>query len=198
MSLHLFLDSGLTTRVSENGDMSSPDSDTYNGTDGETKDRQLFIANAQTETTQEIAMGETTLEVTEAVFGNNQFIYVEAEKMRVISGGGTTTLIVERGVDGTSTGYHPSGAPVISAYNYTNLVVQPIDVDSTSVEAAWITLGLNQASLDSNTPGQSMNLGDKNYDNIMSFWRRVAVPPSTPVQNKTDLRLRIVGVEHPA
>jgi len=31
----------------------------------------------------------------------------------------------------------------------------------------------------------------------LSFWRRCTVPPGTPVQNKTDLKLRLTGTENP-
>ena len=46
MTLHIYLDSALTQPVSE-GDGSRPDADSYNGTDGESRDRQLFVANEQ-------------------------------------------------------------------------------------------------------------------------------------------------------
>ncbi len=42
MAIHLYLDEELTQQISE-GDFSNPDADNYNGTDGEIKDRQIFV-----------------------------------------------------------------------------------------------------------------------------------------------------------
>jgi hypothetical protein len=70
-------------------------------------------------------------------------------------------------------------------------------VDSTSSEVAWIRLAISQAGLDTASDGASLNIGDKEHDETNSFWRRVTVPPTTPVQNKTDLRLRVAGIENP-
>ena len=57
--------------------------------------------------------------------------------------------------------------------------------------------GSAQADLDTATPGSELVLGDKAHNVTLSFWRRFTVPASTPVQNKTDLKLRITGVEAP-
>ena len=46
MAIHLYEDITLTQRISE-GDLANPDDDTYNGTDGEAKDKELFVANEQ-------------------------------------------------------------------------------------------------------------------------------------------------------
>ncbi|NUQ47926.1 MAG: hypothetical protein HUU22_18055, partial [Phycisphaerae bacterium] len=46
MSLKLYKDALLTDIVSEGGAQSNPDSDTYNGTTGEYRDKQLHLANA--------------------------------------------------------------------------------------------------------------------------------------------------------
>ena len=45
--------------------------------------------------------------------------------------------------------------------------------------------------------GAPLNLGDKAHDMTISFWRRCMVPSGTPVQNKTDLKLRLTGTENP-
>ena len=198
MSLHLFLDANLSQQVSEDGDMSNPDGDTYNGTDGESRDRELFVANTQTELAADLGIGVNTVSVASSVFQNGDVIIVDDEKLLVQSGGGTSTLTVQRGYESTSEAEHTSGTKVYSAYDYTNLVIQPIDVDATSNETFWIRLALNQGGLGSATPGGSLNLGEKAHDETKNFWRQVTVPESTPVQNKTDLRLRIVGIENPA
>ena len=47
MAIHLYLDEALTQQISE-GDFSHPEAESYNGTDGDIKDRQLYVANEQT------------------------------------------------------------------------------------------------------------------------------------------------------
>ena len=58
-------------------------------------------------------------------------------------------------------------------------------------------LAANQAGLDSAVAGESLNLGDKAHNTTLSFLRRVTVPAGTPVQNKTDIKLRVTGTESP-
>jgi len=60
MAIHLFEDSALTQQISE-GDLTNPDDDTYNGTDGESKDKELFLANEQSALASPLASGETSL-----------------------------------------------------------------------------------------------------------------------------------------
>jgi len=195
MAIHLFKDVELTQQVSE-GTMTNPDSDIYNGTDGESKDRELFLANEQTTLASAINETTTTVQLTEARFADSETIIIGSEQMLVISGGGTTLLTVERGYAGTTAGNHSSGTKVYSAYNYTGLLIQPID-NTGSSEAAWVKLAVNQAGLDAAVAGESLSLGDKAHNATLSFWRRVIVPAGTPVQNKTDIKLRVTGTESP-
>ena len=195
MAIHLYEDAALTQQISE-GDLSNPDDDTYNGTDGETKDKELFLANEQTTLAAPLASGETSLQLSEPRFADGEVIVIGTEQMRVLSGGGTTTLGVERGYGGTPAAAHDPGDAVYSGYDYTGLVVEPVDV-SGSDESDWYRLALTQAELDTATPGAPLNLGDKPHDVTLSFWRRCTVPPGTAVQNKTDLKLRITGTENP-
>ncbi len=195
MAIHLYEDAALTQQISE-GDLSNPDDDTYNGTDGETKDKELFLANEQTTLAAPLASGETSLQLNEPRFADGEVIVIGTEQMRVLSGGGTTTLGVERGYGGTTAAAHDAGAAIYSGYDYTGLVVEPVDV-SGSDESDWYRLALTQAELDTATPGAPLNLGDKPHDITLSFWRRCTVPPGTAVQNKTDLKLRITGTENP-
>lgn len=195
MAIHLFKDVELTQQVSE-GTMSNPDSDIYNGTDGESKDRELFLANEQTTLASAINDTTTTVQLAEARFVDGETIIIGSEQMLISSGGGTTQLTVERGYAGTTAGNHSSGTKVYSAYNYTGLLIQPIDNTGPS-EASWVKLAANQAGLDAAVAGDPHNLGDKAHNTTLSFWRRVTVPMSTPVQNKTDIKLRVTGTESP-
>jgi hypothetical protein len=195
MAIHLFEDSALAQQISE-GDLTNPDDDTYNGTDGEAKDKELFLANEQTVLASPLASGETSLQLAEPRFTDSEVIIIDSEQMRIQSGGGTTTLGVERGYGGTTPASHAAGASVYSGYDYTGLVVEPVDTAGAD-ESGWYSLALNQIDLDGAVPGDPLNLGDKSHDVTVSFWRRCAVPPGTAVQNKTDLKLRITGTENP-
>lgn len=195
MSIHLYKDTDLTQQISE-GTMANPDSDIYNGTDGESKDRELFLANEQTTLASAMNSSQTSIQLTDARFANDEAIIIGNEQMRILSGGGTANLTVERGYGGTTPTSHSSGTKVYSGYDYTGLVVQALDTAG-SDESSWCRLALAQVDLDSATPGAQLILGGKPHATKLSFWRRVSVPVGTPVQNKTDVRLRILGTEYP-
>src|SRR5690606_20859448 len=105
MAIHLYEDITLTQRISE-GDLANPDDDTYNGTDGETKDQELFVANEQTILAAALASGATSLQLSAPCFTDGEIIIVDDEQMRILSGGGTTVLAVERGYGGTTPTAH--------------------------------------------------------------------------------------------
>lgn len=195
MGIHLFKDSGLTQQISE-GTLISPDSDTYNGTDGESKDRELFLANEQTTIAVGLNSTQTAITLASARFADGDTIIIDAEQMKITAGGGTTSLTVQRGQNGTAKATHSSGAAVYSALNYTALKVKPVDTSGTD-ESTWCKLALTQVELDTATPGAELTLGDKAHSVTLSFWRRFIVPIGTPVQNKTDIKIRIIGTEAP-
>ena len=58
-------------------------------------------------------------------------------------------------------------------------------------------MALTQSGLGTAVGGAQLNLDDKAHDVTLSFWRRCTVPSGTPVQNKTDLKLRLTGTENP-
>lgn len=195
MTIHLYKDTDLTDQISE-GTMGNPDSDIYNGSDGESKDRELFLANEQTTLAAAMNSSQTSVQLTEPRFTNDEAIIIGGEQMRILSGGGTVELTVERGYGGTIPTGHGSGTKVYSGYDYTGLVVQVLYIAEND-ESTWCRLASTQAELDSATPGAQLILGDKPHATKLSFWRRMSVPAGTPVQNKTDIRLRILGTEYP-
>ena len=195
MAIHLFKDSLLTEQISE-GTLASPDSDTYNGTDGQAKDRELFLANEQTTLAANITSTQTSVTLASARFADGDTIIIDNEQMIVTAGGGTTSLTVQRGQNGTPKAAHTSATLVYSALPYTTLKVKPVD-SSGSDESNWCKVALTQAELDAAVPGAELTLGDKAHNVTLSFWRRFSVPAGTPVQNKTDLKIRITGVEAP-
>ena len=60
MAIHLYLDEGLTQQISE-GDFSRPEAESYNGTDGDIKDRQIYVANEQTSLPSVIDAAQTAI-----------------------------------------------------------------------------------------------------------------------------------------
>ena len=124
MAIHLYEDSALTQQISE-GDQTNPDNDTYNGTDGESKDKELFLANEQTTLASALASGATSVSLAAARFANDEVIIIGSEQMLITAGGGTTTLTVTRGYADTSAVAHDSGARVYSGYDYTDLGKPP-------------------------------------------------------------------------
>jgi hypothetical protein len=64
-----------------------------------------------------------------------------------------------------------------------------------SNESVWCRLALTQGELETALPGQPLVLSGKQYDAVAAFWRRVIVPPGTPIQNKTDIKLRITAIK---
>lgn len=195
MTLHIYLDPQLTLPLSE-GDGSRPDADDYDGTGGEAKDRQLFVANEWTTLAAPLNSSQTELQLAAPRFRDGEIIAAGSEQMLVTAGGGTATLTVERGASGTSAAAHEVGETVYSGYDYSGLTVQPIDTAGGD-ESSWYRLAAAQAGLDGAVPGAPFVLGAKPHNQTLSFWRRCTVPAGTSVQNKTDLKLRLSGTEQP-
>lgn len=195
MTLHIYLDPELTQAISEGGG-SRPDADDYDGTSGESKDRQLFIANEWGALSAPLDASQTLLHLAEARFQDGEIIVIGSEQMQIVSGGGTTTLNVQRGACDTVRAVHVSGAALFSGNDYSGLTLAPID-SAGSDESGWYRLALTQAGLDGAAAGAPLLLGDKTHAQTLSFWRRCTVPAGTNVQNKTDLKLRLSGTQHP-
>lgn len=195
MTIHLFKDEALTIPISE-GDFSNPDQDSFNGTDGDSKDARLFLANEQTRFAEAVSESQTNVTLVEPRFSETEWIIAGNEQMRITAGQGTIELTVERGFSGTTPQTHGEGSKVFSALYYGDLTIEPIDANGTD-ESTWISLATTQEGLGDAVGGQSLLLGNKNHDETLVFWRRITVPPGTPVQNKTDLKLKISGLESP-
>jgi hypothetical protein len=195
MTIHLYLDEALTQQISE-GDFSNPEADSYNGTDGDIKDGRIFVANEQTRLAAAIDAVQTSITLAEARFAEGELIIVDGEQMQIESGGGTTNPTVRRGVANTNPAAHNANAPIYSGYDYTGLVIDPIDETGTD-ESVWYRLALTQGEPDTAVQGEPLNLGDKPHDQTFSFWRRCTVLAGTPVQNKLDIKLRLTGTQNP-
>lgn len=191
MSIHLYIDAGLSQQISE-GDLTNPDSDTFDGSNGDNKDRQLFVANEQTTLAEALDAVQSAMTLTAPRFSDGEVIMIDSEEMRVISGGGTTTLMVQRAIYGTQPAAHAQDAIVYSACNYSSLLLEPVDTSGTD-ESYWCKLALTQAGLDTAVPGGGISLSDKSFNETISFWRRISVPAGISAQKKTDIKLRLTG-----
>jgi len=194
MTIHLYLDEALTQQVSE-GDFSNPEADSYNGTDGDIKGRRIFVANEQTRLAAAVDAVQNTITLAEARFVDGELIIVDGEQMQIESGG-TLTPMVQREVSNTAAAPHAADAIVYSGYDYTGLVIDPIDETGTD-ESVWYRLAPTQAGLESAVQSAPLTLGNKAHDQTISFWRRCTVLPGTPVQNKIDIKLRVTGTQNP-
>lgn len=174
--------------------MTNPDTDIFDGGSGQSTDRQLYIANEQAMLSTGISATDTTLLVNAPAFGNGDILAIGSERIQIISGGGASVLTVQRNMYASGASAHASGVKVYSACAYTNLTVSPIDTSS-SDESSWITLALTQGGLDTREHGAPLVFATKGHDETISLWRRITVPPGTPVQNKVDIRLRLTGIE---
>ena len=195
MGIRIYKDAALTEPLSS-GDGTRPDSDVYDGTHGEARDRQLYLANEHVALAEALGSSGTTLVLETPAFTNGETIIVDAEQMKVLAGGGTAMLTVERGYAGATPAAHTIGSVAWSGYDYTDLAVGVIDSSATD-ETAWYCFAWTQAELDAATPGASIAVGNKACLETLAIWRRCSVPGGTPVQNKADLRIRVSGVENP-
>ena len=191
MALRFFKDAALTSRISE-GDFSNPDEDTFNGTTGESHDRQIFIANEHTVIKTALGYTDTTVYLAQPRFADGEIIIIGSEQVTIVSGGGTTTLQVIRS---EVVGY-AIGTTVCSGYAYSDIEMTVLDTTGTD-ETGWVKLALTQAGLTSATPGAKLLVGDKSPNQTLSFWRRVTVPAGSQVQLKRDLQLKATATVTP-
>lgn len=188
MSLLIYKDPELTEILSEE----CPDEERFNGLTGETKDRVLYLANKQTTLTNSITSTDTSLTFAQANFENGEIIRIGDETMTITAGGGTLFVNVTRGKNPTP---HTSGLKVYSGYDFTGIKIEPRDITNPD-ESDWYRFALSKEGLDTATT-DPVTLGDKPHNVRLTFWRRVIVPPNTPVQLKDDLRIRFTYYQEP-
>lgn len=197
MRIGIFSDPTLQNLISRDGAFSNPDRVLLDGEAGETEESQLYLANVQSQLT-----GGMTDSSVNVLVANNDFfqigdiLKIDSEKMLITSGSGTS-FTVQRAYNGTTPTSHVPGAIVFAAYDYSNITLTIHDSQAPS-SANWITLASSQLGLDAATPGNPLVIADKTYNQTISFWRRVTIPPNTPTGLKSSLSLRLSRVEHEA
>lgn len=195
MAIRLYKDAELASSLSE-GDWTNPDGDIYDGTHGQSYDRRLYLANEYALLAAPLDAVAINLNLQSPGFANGEVVIADDEQMKIVAGGGTAAITVQRGYAGSTPAVHAAGTTVFSGYNYTGISVGVVDT-ADSDEASWYRFALTREGLDEAAPGVPLALADKTYLQTLSFWRRCTVPSGTPVQNKTDLLIRVTGVENP-
>ncbi len=176
--------------------MTSPDADSFDGTHGESYDRELFLANEQSALAGQIDGVQTGITLVRPAFRDGDLVIVGQEVIKIVMGGGTCGIAVERGYGGTAAIPHEAGSKVYTACDYTDIVVAPVDISGTD-ESDWCTLAMRPEDLPVAIPGDPVYIGDKPYSETVPFMRRFTVPAETPLQIKRDVKLRASGIAHP-
>lgn len=188
--MFLFRDESAQQPIS--GDMSDPIRLLIG--DGQHEDMQLFLRNPSAPLSAGIDADDTEITFEDApYFEDGDFLIVGSEMLQVVSGGGTNTLTVQRGIGGTTPAEHLEGAIVWSGYDYQNVSVSPVDTAGDD-ESGWISIAEDQEGLDTATPGDPLDITEKSYDETVPLWVRVSVPDEHPSSVKQDLRLRVQGL----
>lgn len=185
---------GLTSMISSEGNISNPDDETdIDGDTGEEREKQLWAAVAQTTLNGGIDDSTTTVVVTAAVFrwADARVIKVDDELMMVTAGYSPagTSLTVVRGWNNTTAASHLTGAAVRLAYDCTDLEISCRDNEQvvTGDESTWVEYCADNAGAPDENWAATLDLGDLDYDESVTFWRRVTVPAETSAQSKQDL-----------
>lgn len=168
--------------LSYNGTWDAFDLAELDGTNGDTDERKLFLAPAQSVLT--LAMAESTagaievIRIDHPVFlsPSHRLLVIGSEKLRIVESGGfgERNLTVERGYDSTTAASHNIGDAVINCYNY-----QGITIGRTGANASRLTFAPDVAG----SPGSyvaSLSPATIAYNSSSyTFWRKVTVAAAT-------------------
>jgi len=203
MALHLYADVSLNTQFSE-GNMSEPDFALVDGEMDDYNHKQLFLANEQTSLAAGVTELDTEIPLLSPRFHDGEAVVVDNEQMLVVSGGGTNTLIVQRGYNETPPTVHAQGVLIYSGYDYFLMGAIGLDMSEyPPVASTWVSVALTEEALQTVEPGMTvpwMVNGQptfKKFNETVSFWRRVRCPLGTPVQFVRNIKLMVLGIEIP-
>jgi hypothetical protein len=165
---------------------------------GESADVQLFLANSRALLTAHVASDATVLPIDHAGgFNAGNLLTVEQETMRIVSGAGTTSLTVVRGLAGTTAVAHDAAAVVCSGYDFTDIAITPSD-NIGSDETGWVQLAATQDGLDEAVEGAALEFASKPAGTVLSVWLRISAPADELAAIKDDLSLAITATRVPA
>ena len=180
--------------ISRGGGQESADESDYAGVSGEAVEKKLFVAPAQTNLAEAIDDSQTEIEVDEAVFDTSLFpvIVCESEKMLITSGFGTTTVTVTRGHNGTTAASHADDTVIINGYEYQTVEIDSADLVSPD-ESGWVEYAPDSTGSPGSfaagpiTESEIAALASIDYNESVTFWRKITVPASTAATRKTDV-----------
>jgi len=189
-----FTDSVSADPVSE-GDLSNPIFFQINPDLDPDEEKTLFLANERATLASDIDAAATNISLTETGrFADGDYLVIGQEIVKILSGGGTTSLTVARAQTGSTAAAHTAGDIVYSGYNYSDISVEYQDTEGTD-ESAWTRLVWAGGDLDLVEDGNAITAQNKAYNEVLEFRMRMTVPGSEPVHYKHDLVLRVTAVE---
>jgi len=190
----LYKDAQLLYPISQGGALTSPDDIVADGGAGETVDGIIYLANTQSPLTAGMTTISTELHVSSAYFEVGEVVKIGNEKILITAGSGVD-FTISRGHGGTTPETHSVSDVVYSAYDYTNLTFDISDAGAPSQETL-VTLGVTLGSLGTNTPGASLTLPDKAFNQTQEIHRRITIPGSTDTGLLTSLYYSLTRIEH--
>lgn len=189
-----FTDSVSADPVSE-GDLSNPIFFQINPDLDPDEEKTLFLANERATLASDIDAAATNIPLTETGrFADGDYLVIGQEIVKILSGGGTTSLTVARAQTGSTAAAHTAGDIVYSGYNYSDISVEYQDTEGTD-ESTWTRLVWAGGDLDLVEDGNAITAQSKAYNEVLEFRLRMTVPGSEPVHYKHDLVLRVTAVE---
>lgn len=189
-----FTDSVSADPVSE-GDLSNPIFFQINPDLDPDEEKTLFLANERATLALDVDAAATNIPLTETGrFADGDYLVIGQEIVKILSGGGTTSLTVARAQTGSTAAAHTAGDIVYSGYNYSDISVEYQDTEGTD-ESTWTRLVWAGGDLDLVEDGNAITAQNKAYNEVLEFRMRMTVPGSEPVHYKHDLVLRVTAVE---
>lgn len=189
-----FTDSVSADPVSE-GDLNNPIFFQINPDLDPDEEKTLFLANERATLASDVDAAATNIPLTETGrFADGDYLVIGQEIVKILSGGGTTSLTVARAQTGSTAAAHTAGDIVYSGYNYSDISVEYQDTEGTD-ESTWTRLVWAGGDLDLVEDGNAITAQNKAYNEVLEFRMRMTVPGSEPVHYKHDLVLRVTAVE---
>jgi len=195
MSMRVYLTNSVAADPVSESDLSNPIFFQINPDIDPDDEKTLYLANERATLLGDMNEGVTDIAIVEPHrFANGDYIIIGTEIMKIVAGGGTTSLNVARGQTGSTAAAHVAGDIVYSGYNYSDLSLKYQDTDGTD-ETNWTRLAWVGGDLDLVADGNEITQPSKLFNEVLEFKMRMTVPNTEPVHYKNDLVLRVTAVE---
>ena len=195
MSLRLYRDAALLEIISRDGAQTQPDTETsLDGVAGAAAEKNLYLAPERAK----LSVAVTDVDATEfsmdrAAFADTNYSHaiIDSEEVLITAGHGTSAPTVTRGYNGSTKATHLLAAALIMIYNYSDIQIEPDDVDGTD-EEAYLTYSLDAgvtwySALDG--AGGNIQPADMGHaDAAVTVRRKATIPAGHAVSRRVDLR----------